>query len=117
LGIESVRRPVRAEAEPARTLVPVSTPAHALELLASIWLGRIAYEADDVDLATGTGWSVIVTGRAGLVTGADLLRRCRAILRSPVGSAMDLAVRIQPSIVTGYVLDGPPHFHPDRKTH
>ena len=110
-----------AEAGPARALVPIDTPAHALRLLGSIWLGRIVftvdalptirpvdhvvadgcvivradagtalartlrrsggegmivvYEADDVDLVTHTGWSVIVTGPAELVTDPAELRR------------------------------------------
>lgn len=68
----------------------------------------VAYEADDIDLSTHSGWSVIVTGRAELVTDAAELRRYRAILHSPVASPMDLAVRIRPVIVTGYQLDVPP---------
>jgi hypothetical protein len=64
----------------------------------------VTYEADDVDLAAGTGWSVIVTGRATLVTDPDRLRRYRALLHSPVESPLDLAVRIRPVIVTGYRL-------------
>ena len=147
------RRLLKAGAGPARVLLPVGTPAHALRLLASTWLGRIvftvdalptirpvdhvvadgcvivrtdagtalastlrrsgregmivAYEADDIDLGSHTGWSVIVTGRAELVADPDALRRYRAILHSPVASPMDLAVRIRPVIVTGYQLHAP----------
>jgi pyridoxamine 5'-phosphate oxidase-like protein len=150
------RRLLKAGAGPARVLLPVDTPAHALQLLGSIWLGRIvftvgalptirpvdhvvadgcvivrtdvdtalactlrrsgsegmivAYEADDIDLSAHDGWSVIVTGRAELVTDPAEQRRYRAILHSPVESPMDLAVRIRPVIVTGYELHAPPDF-------
>jgi hypothetical protein len=153
-GPPTGHRLLKAGAHPARVLLPVDTPAHALRLLGSIWLGRIvfsfdalptirpvdhvvadgcvivrtdadtalantlrrsgaegmivAYEADNIDLRTHTGWSVIVTGRADLVTDPVELRRYRAILHSPVESPMDLAVRIRPVIVTGYQLHVPP---------
>jgi len=35
----------------------------------------VAFEADDLDAATSSGWSVIVTGRATLVTDPELLAR------------------------------------------
>ena len=159
---ESVRRLLRAgaasETDSARGPVPLSTPARALELLGSIWLGRVvftvdalptirpvdhvvadgcvivrtdpdtalartlrrsgaegmvvAYEADDIDLSARPGWSVIVTGRATLVTDPDDLCRFREALHPSVQWPMDLAVRIRPSIVTGYRLTGlPPSGH------
>ena len=153
-GPPAGHRLLKAGAGPARALLSVDTPEHALRLLGSTRLGRIvftldalptirpvdhvvtdacvivrtdvdtalarslrrsgrtgmivAYEADDIDLSAHTGWSVIVTGRAELVTDPDELRRYRAILHSPVESAMDLAVRIRPLIVTGYQLHAPP---------
>ena len=136
-------------------LLPLSSPARAMELLGSIWLGRIvftadalptirpvdhvvadgcvivrtgsgtmlarallrsgregmvvAYEADDIDLTTRAGWSVIVTGRAVLVTDPDELRRYQA-MPGPTLGPRDLAVRIRPAIVTGYRLDGPVRY-------
>ena len=39
----------------------------------------VAFEADDVDAATSSGWSVIVTGRASLVADPDLVARYQQV--------------------------------------
>jgi len=39
----------------------------------------VAFEADDLDVATSSGWSVIVTGRATLVTDPGLIARYQAV--------------------------------------
>lgn len=70
----------------------------------------VAYEADSIDPDTHLGWSVVVTGRARLVTDPDELRHYQALLRPWVRQAMDYAVRIRPELVTGIRLtaaDGP----------
>jgi hypothetical protein len=38
----------------------------------------VAFEVDDLDVATSSGWSVTVTGRAALVTDPDLISRYEA---------------------------------------
>ena len=39
----------------------------------------VAFEADDLDAATSSGWSVIVTGRATLVTDPALVARYQTV--------------------------------------
>ena len=39
----------------------------------------VAFEADDLDVATSSGWSVVVTGRATLVSDPDLMARYRNV--------------------------------------
>jgi uncharacterized protein len=39
----------------------------------------VAFEADDLDAATSSGWSVIVTGRATLVTDPALISQCQRV--------------------------------------
>lgn len=39
----------------------------------------VAFEADDLDAATSSGWSVVVTGRATRVTDPDLVARYRKV--------------------------------------
>ena len=39
----------------------------------------VAFEVDDLDAATSSGWSVIVTGRATLVTDPELLARYQRV--------------------------------------
>jgi len=43
----------------------------------------VALEADDLDAATSSGWSVVVTGRAMRVTGPELIARCQHVPLPP----------------------------------
>ena len=61
----------------------------------------VAYEADELDPASRTGWSVVVTGIARTVTDPARLARISARLRPWVDSEMDTAIAITPEIVTG----------------
>ncbi|WP_055524785.1 pyridoxamine 5'-phosphate oxidase family protein [Streptomyces graminilatus] len=72
----------------------------------------VAYEADDIDPDTHTGWSVVVTGYARLVTDPHELDRYRALLRPGVMQRMDHAIRIHPDLITGLRLrdHAPPPF-------
>ena len=66
----------------------------------------VAYEADDLDRRTRTGWSVVVTGHARTVTDPDLVARYERLLHPWVNHA-DTVVAIEPEIVTGLRLTGP----------
>lgn len=70
----------------------------------------VAYEADRIDLAARTGWSVVVTGTARLVLDPAEIARYESLLRPWVDTAMDCVIRIQAELVAGYELvatDGP----------
>ncbi len=43
----------------------------------------VAFEADDLDTATSSGWSVVVTGRAALVSDPDLMARYQSVPLMP----------------------------------
>ena len=43
----------------------------------------VAFEADALDVATASGWSVVVTGRATRVTDPDLIARYRNVPLKP----------------------------------
>jgi len=64
----------------------------------------LAYEADDLDPATRTGWSVVVTGAASPVSDPVELGRYQATLTPWVDTEMQHVVRIRADIVTGYRL-------------
>ncbi|MGW2618989.1 pyridoxamine 5'-phosphate oxidase family protein [Streptomyces sp. NPDC001500] len=66
----------------------------------------VAYEADDIDPVTHSGWSVVVTGYARLVTDPGELARYQALLRPWGTHRTDHAVRIHPDLVTGLRLTG-----------
>jgi nitroimidazol reductase NimA-like FMN-containing flavoprotein (pyridoxamine 5'-phosphate oxidase superfamily) len=64
----------------------------------------VAYEADELDGHRHVGWSVIVTGVARPVTDPGDKARFKALLRPWVAGDMDQVIRIQPEIVTGFLL-------------
>lgn len=65
----------------------------------------VAYEADVIDPDTHTGWSVIVTGRARLVTGPEEVEIARQLLIPWVDEPMDHIVVIRPELVTGFRME------------
>jgi hypothetical protein len=66
----------------------------------------VCYEADDLDPVRRTGWSVIATGLARLVTDpADLARYATAI-EPWIAGEMDQVVAIEPRFMSGIRLVG-----------
>lgn len=62
----------------------------------------IAFEADEVDAVAHSGWSVVVTGRATVVTDpVEHGRLTRTGPRSWVASPEEVFIRIEPELVTG----------------
>jgi nitroimidazol reductase NimA-like FMN-containing flavoprotein (pyridoxamine 5'-phosphate oxidase superfamily) len=62
----------------------------------------VAFEADDIDPLTHSGWSVVVTGMAREVSGLDDLERLRTLPLAHWGdSDADRYVVISTDIVTG----------------
>ncbi|MEU6230004.1 pyridoxamine 5'-phosphate oxidase family protein [Streptomyces sp. NPDC047042] len=86
--------------------VVVRTSA-ASELVRAIDGAVVSFEADEVDAAAHSGWSVIVTGRAKLVTEQAVHER---LLRNGPRSwgpwPEEVFVRIEPELVTGRELTG-----------
>jgi nitroimidazol reductase NimA-like FMN-containing flavoprotein (pyridoxamine 5'-phosphate oxidase superfamily) len=62
----------------------------------------VAYEADALDPRTRSGWSVIVTGIATLVTDPEEQCRYREALEPWIGGQMEHVVRISADLVTGF---------------
>ncbi|ANS70172.1 hypothetical protein SLINC_7948 [Streptomyces lincolnensis] len=67
----------------------------------------VAFETDEVDTGTHSGWSVVVTGMATVVTDpSEHSRLCRVGPRSWAPSPREVFVRVQPELVTGRELMG-----------
>ncbi|MCZ4604071.1 pyridoxamine 5'-phosphate oxidase family protein [Streptomyces sp. Lzd4kr] len=67
----------------------------------------VAFEADQVDPAAHSGWSVVVTGSATVITdAADHERLVRTGPRSWVPSPSEVFIRIEPELVTSRELVG-----------
>lgn len=64
----------------------------------------VAYEADAIDPATRTGWSVVVTGSAHLIRDPAEAVRYESMLRPWVEGDMNELIRIHADLVTGYSL-------------
>ncbi len=70
----------------------------------------VAFEADDVDAQGRYGWSVVVIGRAGLVTEPGALQRLRAVLPAPWAAGVrEEVARIPLELVNGRRVGGPVH--------
>jgi nitroimidazol reductase NimA-like FMN-containing flavoprotein (pyridoxamine 5'-phosphate oxidase superfamily) len=67
----------------------------------------VAFEADEVDTATGQGWSVMAVGRSREVTESDDIARLRDIgLRSLEPGGQEHFIRVTPGILSGRRLAG-----------
>ncbi|MCK2215689.1 pyridoxamine 5'-phosphate oxidase family protein [Actinomadura sp. ATCC 31491] len=64
-------------------------------------LSPVVYEADVLDTATRHGWSIVLTGRAGLVEDDEEIARALRRLRPWPGEEISVVVRIHPELVTG----------------
>lgn len=68
---------------------------------------RVSFEVDHIDDALGEGWSVLVSGRAHLVTDPDELASARALGIDPwAGGARETYIRISPLVMTGRRIRG-----------
>ena len=86
--------------------VVVRTSAFS-ELVRAIDGSVVAFEADEIDASAQSGWSVVVTGPAAVVTDrAECARLARTGPRSWAPSPKEVFVRIQPELVTGRELVG-----------
>lgn len=64
----------------------------------------LAYEADAIDAATRTGWTVVVTGVAQLITEPEEVARYQGLLDAWVEGERNCVIRIPAELVTGYEL-------------
>jgi hypothetical protein len=66
----------------------------------------LAYEADQVDAAGQSGWSVVVVGRARLITDKKLAARYRDSLGPAwVDEQASQVITITPELVSGYLMN------------
>jgi hypothetical protein len=61
----------------------------------------VAYEADNIDPRTQTGWSVVATGHAHTITDPDEVMRYEQLLHPWINHA-DTVIGIEPEIITGF---------------
>lgn len=66
----------------------------------------VSYEADELDPVRHTGWSVIATGMAHLVTDPADLARYAAAIEPWIAAEMDQVIVIEPEFISGLRLVG-----------
>ena len=66
----------------------------------------VCYEADDIDPARHTGWSVIVTGMARLISDPAAVSRYKQLLTPWADGQMDHVIAITPRFISGIRLVG-----------
>ncbi len=83
--------------------VPVFRTARGSKLSAAEGQDLVAFEADEYDKDTHTGWSVLITGRAHAVYEDEEIERLSKLGVSPWVSAQDRPfwIRIRPSSISG----------------
>lgn len=82
------------------TLVFTTAPGAKLDAIRS--RRPLTFEADDLEPALRTAWSVLITGRAEIVTDPDETERLRKLPLTPwTRSPKDLFVRLIPSQISG----------------
>ena len=77
--------------------------AHGSKLTAAEEQDLVAFEADDYDQQTRSGWSVVVTGRAAVVYEDAEIQRLDRLGLHPWATAVEhpFWIRIRPTSVTG----------------
>jgi nitroimidazol reductase NimA-like FMN-containing flavoprotein (pyridoxamine 5'-phosphate oxidase superfamily) len=93
-------------------VIPVSFVLDGLDIV--IRIGRrsnlathgpgnvVAFEVDDIAVSTGSGWTVVVTGRLQLVHDALEIARLRALkLQSWAPAASDRYLQLRAELITG----------------
>ncbi len=66
----------------------------------------VAYQADSIDKEPFSGWSVVVTGFAQLVSDPPEVARYQRMLHAWGTGETDCVIRIKPELVTGCCLAG-----------
>lgn len=63
--------------------------------------GVLAFEVDDIDPTSRTGWSVVVLGEPRLVTSAEERARMHLVLEPWAPGQFDVCIRLPLTVVTG----------------
>jgi nitroimidazol reductase NimA-like FMN-containing flavoprotein (pyridoxamine 5'-phosphate oxidase superfamily) len=71
----------------------------------------VAFEVDEIAALTGSGWTVVVTGRLQLVHDATEIARLHALkLQSWAPAASDRYLQLRPELISGRRIPGASHF-------
>jgi uncharacterized protein len=67
----------------------------------------VAFQVDDIAVSTGSGWTVVVTGRLQLVHDAiEIARLSESKFQSWAPAASDRYLRLRPELITGRRIPG-----------
>jgi len=98
-------RPVNHLLDDGRIIIRTRLTASVSAAVRSESAVVVAYEADSMDPQTRTGWSVVATGRAYNIADPAEILRYEQLLHPWVNHA-DTAIAIEPTIVSGFRING-----------
>lgn len=94
-------RPVCHLVEDDQIIVRTSISSRLTESVRPETSVVVAYEADDIDPITYTGWAVVVTGLAQAITDPHRIARYERLLRPWMDRTQDSMIAIEPTMVNG----------------
>ncbi|MGW5463412.1 pyridoxamine 5'-phosphate oxidase family protein [Streptomyces sp. NPDC003996] len=94
---QTVVRPARHVFQYGRLVVRTPAPSATVPATAT-------YHVDEIQEATGTGWTVTVAGPTEVITDRDETAHYRRTLAGWVHGPHDMVLRIHPKTVTGFRL-------------
>ncbi len=74
--------------------------------------GVLALQADDIDVVTRSGWSVVATGLAEVVRDPAKVRKLARLVDPWVSGPVDVAIRLPLTVLTGRQVTGRPDGGP-----
>jgi hypothetical protein len=95
-------RPVNHILDNGQVIISSHDGAAIVDLTSSDHATVVAYQADQIDPATHTGWAATITGLAHLINDPQQAARHRRALHPWITGAMNHIIRIDPQIITGY---------------
>ena len=95
-------RPVRHIVDDDQVVIGTDDAADLVDIPKRARMRVVAFQADQINLASGTGWTVTIVGDTDLVTDPDEIRRYRRLLQPWAAGQADYLIRIRPDMITGF---------------
>lgn len=95
-------RPVRHIIDDDQVVIGTHDAADLVDIPKRARTRVVAFQADQINLASGSGWTVTIIGATDLVTDPDEIRRYRRLLQPWAPGQAEYLIRIHPDMVTGF---------------
>lgn len=103
-------QPVGHTVDRGQVIIGTDNAADIVDVPPRARTGVVAYQADRLNIADGTGWSVTIVGGAGLITDPAEISRYRKLLPPWAPGQAEHVIRIRPDMVSGFRLPASPEM-------